>query len=71
MKGLYKRSYVYENKAQPLKGDEEIPTSICIHNGVLVAGYVTSHCLAQFDLESGKISQEIKLTGVGQVSTNK
>ena len=68
--GQFKKSYQYTQRMNS-KEDEDIPTSICVHNGQLVAGFVTNQCLAYFDLETGKISQEIKFSADGQVSTNK
>jgi hypothetical protein len=68
---VYKKSYSCDSGKKMQKGDEQIPTSICIHNGLLVAGYFSSYSIAYFDVETGKVAQDIKLALPGQVSTNK
>ena len=42
-------SYLYDQSGAE-KDEEDIPTSICLHNGQLVSGYVNSHFLVHFDL---------------------
>lgn len=66
----FKNSYAFQPTGFSNE-EEDIPTSICIHNGQLVSGYVNNHSLVHFDIETGKVTQELKFPATGQFSTNK
>ena len=57
VKAFFKKSYIYSENNSKVQEEEDIPTAICLHQQKLVAGYVTSHSLVHFDIETGKVSQ--------------
>ena len=56
----FKKSYSYGDHSM-VKEEEDIPTAICLHHDKLVAGYVSSHSLVHFDIESGRVASEMTL----------
>jgi hypothetical protein len=64
----YRASYVYQSKNNE---EEDIPTAICMHQGLLLAGYVNNNFLVEFDLESQKPLTNIQFQAEGQISTNR
>jgi hypothetical protein len=64
----YRHSYIYQSKHTE---EEDIPTAISIHQGRLFAGYVNNNFLVEFDLDSGKVANQIQFQAEGQISTNR